>query len=135
MALLIEQHKVRDYPGWRPFFDAHKSSQTGAGLTNPRVYRKTDDPNDVVILFDVSDVAKARAWVGGADLKNAMQMPASSARPQFTSSIDLSWGARKPVVGVVGACNSMPRPGGLAKPVPKETLPAGHSSAARWDGA
>jgi hypothetical protein len=73
MALLIVQHKVRDYPGWRPFFDDHKSSQTGAGLTNPRVYRKTDDPNDVVILFDVSDVAKARAWVGGADLKIAMQ--------------------------------------------------------------
>jgi hypothetical protein len=73
MALLIVQHKVRDYPGWRPAFDAHKSSQVGAGLTNARVYRKTDDPNNVVILFDVADVAKASAWVGGADLKAAMQ--------------------------------------------------------------
>jgi hypothetical protein len=72
MALLIVQHKVRDYPAWRPVFDAHKSSQAGAGLTNARVYRKADDPNDVVIFFDVADVAKARAWVGGEDLKTAM---------------------------------------------------------------
>jgi hypothetical protein len=49
------------------------TSQAGAGLTNGRVYCKAEDPNDVVILFDVSDMAKARAWAGGTDLKAAMQ--------------------------------------------------------------
>ena len=73
MALLIVQHKIKDYAAWRPVFDAHKSSQTGGGLANARVYRKSDDPNDVVILFYVLDAAKARAWVQGADLKKAMQ--------------------------------------------------------------
>jgi len=73
MALLIIQHKVRDYAGWRPGFDAHKSSQAGAGLTNGRVYRKAEDPNDIVILFDVANVAKARSWMTGEDLKAAMQ--------------------------------------------------------------
>ena len=31
------------------------------------------DPNDVVILQDVADVAKARTWFGSDDLKAAMQ--------------------------------------------------------------
>ncbi|MBV8567728.1 MAG: cyclase [Methylobacteriaceae bacterium] len=83
MASLIVQHKVRDYDAWRPAFDAHKSSQVGAGLTNGRVYRKTDDPNDIVILFDVADVAKARAWTGGEDLRTAMQNAGVLGRPSL----------------------------------------------------
>lgn len=73
MATLMVQHKVRDYAVWRPGFDAHEPSRVGAGITNGRVYRKAEDPNDLVLLFDVADVAKARAWTAGEDLKTAMQ--------------------------------------------------------------
>jgi hypothetical protein len=48
-----------------------EKSRLSAGITNGRVFRK--DPNDVVILQDVSDVAKARAWLGLDDLKAEMQ--------------------------------------------------------------
>jgi hypothetical protein len=67
------QHQVRDYAAWRPGYDAHESSRTGAGITNGRVYNNADDPNDVIIVADVADVAKARAWMDGDDLKAAMQ--------------------------------------------------------------
>lgn len=73
MASLIVQHKVRDYAMWRPAFDNHEPSRSGAGITNGRVYRKAEDPNDLVLLFDVADAAKARAWAAGDDLKNAME--------------------------------------------------------------
>ena len=73
MALLLIQHRVRDYTAWRPVYDAHESSRTGAGVTNGRVYRRAEDPNDLVLLFDVADVAKARTWAAGEDLKKAMQ--------------------------------------------------------------
>lgn len=73
MALLIVQHKVRDYAAWRPAFDAHASSRTSAGITNARVYRGAEDPNDLALLFDIADVAKARAWAAGEDLKKAME--------------------------------------------------------------
>ncbi len=62
MALMVIHHKVRDYAAWRPAYDAHEPSRAGAGITNGRVYRKTEDPNDLVILFDIADVARARAW-------------------------------------------------------------------------
>ena len=38
-----------------------------------RVFRNADDPNEVVILQDVADIAKARTWFASDDLKDAMQ--------------------------------------------------------------
>jgi hypothetical protein len=36
------------------------------------VFRKAEDPNELVILLDVADVDRARAWATGADLKAVM---------------------------------------------------------------
>jgi hypothetical protein len=36
------------------------------------VFRSAEDPNDVLILQDVADVAQARTWLGGDELKVAM---------------------------------------------------------------
>jgi len=73
MASMIIHHMVRDYSAWRPGYDAHEPSRVGAGITNGRVYRKAEDPNDLVLLFDVADVAKAKAWTAGEDLKTTME--------------------------------------------------------------
>jgi hypothetical protein len=73
MALMVIQHRVRDYAAWRPVYDAHQASRIGAGVTNGRVYRKAEDANDLLVLHDVADVAKARAWTQGEDLRTAMQ--------------------------------------------------------------
>ena len=70
---LTIHHKVTDYTAWRKGYDAHEQSRRSAGLTNGRVFRSAEDPNDVVVLQDVTDVAKARTWVGSEDLKAAMQ--------------------------------------------------------------
>ena len=73
MAVMVIQHKVRDYDAWRPVYDAHQGSRTGAGVTNGRVYRRAEDPNDLLLVHDVADVATARAWTEGEDLRAAMQ--------------------------------------------------------------
>jgi hypothetical protein len=73
MATLIVQPKVRNCSDWRPAFDGHKSRQTEAGLARGRVYRGADDPNDIVILFDVMSSSKARSFVGSDDLKATMR--------------------------------------------------------------
>ena len=36
-----------------------EKGRVSAGITNGRVFRSAEDPNDVVILQDVADVAKA----------------------------------------------------------------------------
>ena len=70
---LTIHHKVKDYATWRAGYDAHEKSRLSAGITNGRVFRSAEDPNDVVVLQDVADVAKARTWIGSDDLKAAMQ--------------------------------------------------------------
>jgi hypothetical protein len=65
--------KVKDYITWRTGYDGHEKNRVSAGITNGRVFRRAEDPNDVVILQDVADVAKARTWLGSDDLKAVMQ--------------------------------------------------------------
>jgi hypothetical protein len=70
---LTIHHKVKDYAAWRAGYNVHEKSRLSAGLTNGKVFRSAEDPNDIVILQDVADVAKARTWLGSDDLKASMQ--------------------------------------------------------------
>src|SRR6202521_2867530 len=65
--------KVKDYAAWRKGYDGHEKTRLSAGITNGRVFRSAEDPNDVVILLDVADVAKARTLLGSDDMKAEMQ--------------------------------------------------------------
>jgi hypothetical protein len=65
--------KVADYAAWRKGYDGHEQARVSAGITNGRVFRNAADANDVVILSDVADVAKARTFLGAEDQKATMQ--------------------------------------------------------------
>jgi hypothetical protein len=69
---LTIHHKVKDYASWRKGYDGDEKARHAAGITNGRVFRSAEDPNDVLILQDVADVAKARTWLGGDELKATM---------------------------------------------------------------
>ena len=83
MPLMVSQVKVRDYAGFRQVYEDHEPSWTASGITNGRVYQKAEDPNDMVILCDVADVAKAHAWAVGDDLKAAIQKGGVTGTPTF----------------------------------------------------
>jgi len=65
--------KVKDYATWRSNYDGREKSRVAAGISNGRVFQSSENPNDVVILQDVADVAKARTWLGSDEMKTAMQ--------------------------------------------------------------
>jgi hypothetical protein len=65
--------KVKDYSAWRTGYDGREKSRVSAGITNGRVFRRAEDPNDVVILQDVADVTKARTWLASDEMKAAME--------------------------------------------------------------
>jgi hypothetical protein len=70
---LTVHFKVKDYAAWRTGYDAREKGRVSAGISNGRVFRSAEDPNDVVVLQDVADVSKARTWLGSDDTKAAMQ--------------------------------------------------------------
>ena len=65
--------KVKDYAIWRTSYDGREKSRVSAGITNGRGFRRAEDQNDVVILQDVADVARARTWLASDEMKAAME--------------------------------------------------------------
>jgi hypothetical protein len=45
------------------------------------VFRSADDPNDVVMLFEVEDLDRAREFVGSDGLREAMESAGVVGRP------------------------------------------------------
>jgi hypothetical protein len=64
--------RVKDYATWRTGYDGREKGRSSAGITNGRVFRGAEDQNEVVILQDVADVAKARTWLGSDETKAAL---------------------------------------------------------------
>ena len=65
--------KVKDFNAWRTSYNGNEKNRVSAGITNGRVFRSPDDPNDVVILQDVADISKARTWLGSNEMKTLME--------------------------------------------------------------
>jgi hypothetical protein len=73
MPTVVLQLTIGDYAKWRPVFDKHKPVRDKAGIKNSRVYRNADDPKEVIVWNETSDLAKTREAVGGDEVRKAMQ--------------------------------------------------------------
>jgi heme-degrading monooxygenase HmoA len=80
MHLLI-RHKVADFAKWKPVYDAHASAREKAGLKEVYLLRNVDEPNEVILLFSVQDIDKAKAFAASDDLRQAMQKAGVSDKP------------------------------------------------------
>ena len=65
--------KVKDFNAWQTSYTGNEKNRTTAGITKSKVFRSTDDPNDVLLLQEVADVSKARTWYGSSEMKSAME--------------------------------------------------------------
>jgi hypothetical protein len=83
MGAMIVRHSVHDYGAWRPVYDAHEAARTAAGLTNGRVFRSAEDPNDILLLFDTADRRRAEEFGRSGDLKEAMRRAGVVGQPEI----------------------------------------------------
>jgi hypothetical protein len=83
MGAMIVHHSVRDYGAWRPAYDAHEAARTAAGLTNGRVFRSAEDPNDILLLFDMADRRRAEEFGRSDDLREAMRRASVVGQPEI----------------------------------------------------
>ena len=80
---LLIRHNCRSFAEWKPAYDAHLASRQAAGLTQKYVLQSTQDPTEVVILFEVADPGKAKAMSESADLREAMQKAGVVGKPDM----------------------------------------------------
>jgi quinol monooxygenase YgiN len=73
MAQILIHHMVEDYDKWKPAFDGHAKTRAEAGSKGYRLFRKTDNPNDILIVFEWENEAKAREFMASEGLRDAMQ--------------------------------------------------------------
>src|ERR1700751_5219614 len=66
------RHDVKDYDKWRPFFDADSTNRKANGGMDLAVARDADNPNSLLVVVKVSDVAKAKAMMADPKLKATM---------------------------------------------------------------
>jgi hypothetical protein len=61
---LMAHYKVYDYAKYHELFLKMDNSRTGdGGMSNPIIFRGSEDRNDLLVLGDVADAAKFRAWL------------------------------------------------------------------------
>jgi hypothetical protein len=70
---LLVRHKVRDFSEWKRGYDSHLPKRIEAGLTEKHLLRGANDPNEVVILLEAKDLARAKAFAESPDLRETMQ--------------------------------------------------------------
>jgi heme-degrading monooxygenase HmoA len=73
MRYLLVRQKVAEFDRWKSAYDAHLPSRQMAGLKEQHLLRNIDEPGEVLILFEVEDLQKAREFVDSADLRTAME--------------------------------------------------------------
>ena len=67
------RHKVKDYGAWEAVFNGADDLHKRAGVRHAQVFRSADNPNEVIVLTEFENIAKARAFAQLGELKQAME--------------------------------------------------------------
>ena len=70
---MLVRSKVRDFKTWKTSYDGHEPMRANAGLTEKYLLRSADDANEIVILFELQDLNRGKAFAASADLREKMQ--------------------------------------------------------------
>jgi hypothetical protein len=81
MPYLLVRHKVRDFATWKPQFEAHETARQGLGIRQKLLLRNADDPQELVVLMEADDLAKARQFSQSPDLREVMEKAGVIDRP------------------------------------------------------
>ncbi len=73
MPHLIVRVPVQDFVRWKIVYDSNLPARQSAGLKELNLWRNADKPNEVVLLFEVSDMAKAKAYTSSPELKEKLK--------------------------------------------------------------
>ena len=59
---MIVTATVNDYDDWKSSFDDYTPKREEHGVREHRIYRSTDDPNEIIVVLEFEGEENARAW-------------------------------------------------------------------------
>jgi hypothetical protein len=72
MATLFVRHTATDYATWRRVYDGFQPKAKSMGVISDAVYQAADNPNDITVTHEFASLEGAQAFVGSAELREAM---------------------------------------------------------------
>ena len=78
---LLMTHKVKEWDAWKKEFDNHKQVRVDGGLIDRLIGYDINDNHKGAIIFAVTDLAKAKAFLQSADLKDKMEKAGVDGKP------------------------------------------------------
>jgi uncharacterized protein (DUF1330 family) len=82
MAYVLVRHTVADYATWKPLFDQHGEMRQQYGIKGGNLFRVANNPNELVILFEIEDPDQARAFMQSEGLRETMQRAGVTGPPE-----------------------------------------------------
>ena len=70
---IIVRHQVREFTAWKKAYMNHLPKRAEAGLTEKHVLQGETNPNEVILMFEAADLARAKAFCESQDLKDEMR--------------------------------------------------------------
>jgi len=72
MAHLFIKHKVKDYPVWKKVFDGFIDTRKAGGEKNYRIFHPENDANNLLGIFEWTNIENAKKFANSSELKEAM---------------------------------------------------------------
>ena len=82
-AVMAVELTVTDYDKWRAVYDGQKALRDGSAITNSRVFRGADKPDDILVWNETTDPAKTRAALTSNEMRSAMQQSGIVGAPRI----------------------------------------------------
>lgn len=73
MITVIMQHEVKDLAQWKGIYDADESHRAKAGIKQLGLYTSVKNPNDVTMIFEISDVGVIDSFMKDPRLQETMK--------------------------------------------------------------
>ncbi|WMW26105.1 hypothetical protein RE474_05115 [Methanolobus sediminis] len=83
MVYVLIRHVVEDFSKWKPGFDEHGSTRKKSGSKGGMLFRTSDDPNSLAILFEWDTIENARKFTESAELKQKMEEVGVISKPEI----------------------------------------------------
>ena len=83
MAYILVKHNVAEYSNWRKIYDEHKPFRVKSGMINEMVFRNTNNPNEIFMLFKWNNILNAKIFAQSEDLKKAMEKAGVMSKPEI----------------------------------------------------
>lgn len=83
MPFMTVRHEVQDYAAWKQAFDEHAPMRREMGSKGGYILRNADDPNELIVMMEVEDLDKARAFAASDELRQAMERAGVADQPDI----------------------------------------------------